>query len=739
MSEIQVRRATDDSRPAWDAYVAARPEADILQTWAWGDVQGGVGERPVRLIVRDGEGAVRGVAQALVRPTTFSRTVLYVPHGPVWDREAGDGDIVAGALLRGLRRLAREEKGIVVKVDPRGDGLSPEAGSAVAALLRADGLRPARHNLQAPTTRIVDLQGGGDALRKSWDKDARNLVRRSAKEGVETDVQRAPDREAIAIFHGLLEATAERADFRSHSLEFLADLAERMTPTGGWYLTMARVGDTPIGGMVALRVADRAYYLYGASTRDPAFKNANAGYATMAATMDALAADGVQTLDLWGVAEPDDDAPGEWAGFSAFKRRFGGRPVRHIGTFDLVADRAWFTIRDLRERLRGGGMTEFGLERALVAAEPAGGRPLGELIERLVAEGRLNGAREGGRAIGAAALAGLEVRGVAYDSRKVGPGSLFVAVPGAHVDGHDFLASAGASGAVAAIVERTVEGSDLPQLLVNQSQPSLATAAAWWYGDPSRELVVVGITGTDGKTTTSFLAVAALEAAGLSSGLIGTVDTRIGGVQAANREHATTPEAPELQRSLRAMALAGDQLAVVETTSHGLALERVGGIAYDAAMLTNLTHEHLEFHGTWERYRDAKLSLFERLAVGAGQSREDARRSRLAEGRHRQRRRPLGRALCRRRPGGRCPGGHLRDRSGGRCPGDEGRGGRGAASGWRSPVPPVNRGWPSGWLGVSTSTTRWRWSPWARRGAWTGRPSAPASSASSGSLGGWNG
>ncbi len=265
-------------------------------------------------------------------------------------------------------------------------------------------------------------------------------------------------------------------------------------------------------------------------------------------------------------------------------------------------------------------MTESELDRRLAAAEPAGARPLGGLIERLGAEGRLNGAREGGRAIGPAALAGLQVRGVAYDSRRVGPGSLFVAVPGAHVDGHDFIAAAATAGAVAAIVERPVDDSGLPQVLVDRSQPALATAAGWWYGDPSRDLVVVGITGTDGKTTTSFLAVAALEAAGLSSGLIGTVDTRIGGLQAANREHATTPEAPELQRALRAMALGDDRVAVVETTSHGLALERVGGIAYDAAILTNLTHEHLEFHGTWERYRDAKLSLFERLAVGVGNS-----------------------------------------------------------------------------------------------------------------------
>ncbi|HSK53115.1 MAG TPA: UDP-N-acetylmuramoyl-L-alanyl-D-glutamate--2,6-diaminopimelate ligase [Clostridia bacterium] len=251
-------------------------------------------------------------------------------------------------------------------------------------------------------------------------------------------------------------------------------------------------------------------------------------------------------------------------------------------------------------------------ERA-AAAEPADPKRLGSLIERLATEGRLRGARDGGRATGAAALAGIPVRGVTHDSRAVVPGTLFVAVPGQHVDGHDFADAAIRAGAAALVVERPLDVA-VAQLIVAATQPALATAAAWWYGDPSRDLAIVGVTGTDGKTTTSFLAVAALEAAGLPTGLISTAATRIGGVQEANAEHATTPEAPALQSALRAMALAGDRTAVVETTSHGLALERVGGIAYDAAIVTNVTHEHLEFHGTWERYRAAKLSLFERLA-----------------------------------------------------------------------------------------------------------------------------
>jgi len=252
----------------------------------------------------------------------------------------------------------------------------------------------------------------------------------------------------------------------------------------------------------------------------------------------------------------------------------------------------------------------------LAAAEPTDPAPLAGLIDRLTVEGRLRGARLDGRAIGPRGLAAVEVRGVTDDSRVVGPGSLFVAIPGDHVDGHEFVARAVAAGAAAVIVERPLPELAIAQLIVERSQVALATAAAWWYGDPSHELAVVGITGTDGKTTTSFLATAALESAGVRTGMIGTAATRVGGRQAPNEAHATTPDAPHLQAALRAMVGSGDAAAILETTSHGLALERVGSVAYDVAILTNVTHEHLEFHGTWDAYRAAKLSLFERLASG---------------------------------------------------------------------------------------------------------------------------
>jgi UDP-N-acetylmuramoyl-L-alanyl-D-glutamate--2,6-diaminopimelate ligase len=250
----------------------------------------------------------------------------------------------------------------------------------------------------------------------------------------------------------------------------------------------------------------------------------------------------------------------------------------------------------------------------LAASEPAAPRSLGSLTERLAAAGLLVGARTDGRAAAPAELAGLEVRGPVADSRRIRPGALFVAIAGERADGHDHLGAAFAAGAAAAVVERPVVEVPIPQLVVRSGRAGLAEAAGWWYADPSHELGVIGITGTDGKTTTSFLAVAALLAAGVPTGLVGTVHVRAGGREEPTPSHVTTPEAPALQALIRAMVAGGDRAAVVETTSHGLALDRVRGIAYDVAILTNLSHEHLELHGTFEAYRAAKLRLFEALA-----------------------------------------------------------------------------------------------------------------------------
>ena len=206
------------------------------------------------------------------------------------------------------------------------------------------------------------------------------------------------------------------------------------------------------------------------------------------------------------------------------------------------------------------------------------------------------------------------VYGVSEDQRKLRAGELFVALPGAHVDGNTFAPAAAEKGASAIVSEHLPE-SDLgvPWVRVPDARKALSRLAAAYWGHPSRELRVIGITGTDGKTTTSFMALAVLEAGGLSTGLIGTVDTKVGDRRWSSGEHVTTPQAPELHRLLREMVEAGNTHAIVESSSHGLRLSRLDDVAYDVAVLTNVTSEHLELHGTVEQYRLDKARLFAML------------------------------------------------------------------------------------------------------------------------------
>jgi UDP-N-acetylmuramoyl-L-alanyl-D-glutamate--2,6-diaminopimelate ligase len=248
-------------------------------------------------------------------------------------------------------------------------------------------------------------------------------------------------------------------------------------------------------------------------------------------------------------------------------------------------------------------------------------RPLADLVWRLRAEGQLLAVRRGnGPSVPESELESIALTGIADDSRSVEPGQVFAAIRGLRVDGHDFLTPAIGRGAVALIVERapgpgaeTVDPA-VVEIIVRRSDVGLASAAAWWFGDPSHELDVVGVTGTNGKTTTTFLAAAALEAVGWPTGIVGTIGIRVAGALRRNDRPTTTPGAIELQGLLREMVEADRRAVVIETSSHGLAAERVGGVAYGAAIFTNLSHEHLDFHGTFETYRAAKLSLFERLS-----------------------------------------------------------------------------------------------------------------------------
>jgi lipid II:glycine glycyltransferase (peptidoglycan interpeptide bridge formation enzyme) len=343
------RRADDTDRPAWDAFVASHPEADLLQAWGWGECTALANEPPQRILVEDG-GHIRGVAQALMRPAGFGKQVAYVPHGPVWDRSAPDADRVFAWLIQGLRTLARKEKALVVKMDPRAE---PGVQLDFAALATEHQLRRAP-DLQAATTRSDDLLDGGEQLEASWHADARRLMRRAEREGTKVTISREPDEADVATLHDLLEKAGDRADFRVRSPEFLTRLATEFTESGGWYLGIARVDDTPIATMAFPRVADRAYYLYGALLRDETYKHHYGSHAVMAAMLKALAADGCRSVDMWGVVEPDDpDADPEWKGFSDFKRTFGGEPLRHPGLYDLVTDPFWYRLRELRGKLPG--------------------------------------------------------------------------------------------------------------------------------------------------------------------------------------------------------------------------------------------------------------------------------------------------------------------------------------------------------------------------------------------------
>jgi len=203
--------------------------------------------------------------------------------------------------------------------------------------------------------------------------------------------------------------------------------------------------------------------------------------------------------------------------------------------------------------------------------------------------------------------AATEVTALAYDSRRVTPGTLFFCVRGFRSDGHDFAARAVQAGAVALVVERPL-GLGVPEVLVGSARAAMAPAAARFYGEPARELQVVGVTGTNGKTTTAYLVRALLEAAGRRCGLLGTVKSVIGGGERAVER--TTPEAIDLQADLRAMLDGGDVACAMEVSSHALALERVAAIPFAAAVFTNLTQDHLDFHASMEDYFLAKRRLF---------------------------------------------------------------------------------------------------------------------------------
>src|SRR6478672_9479781 len=204
---------------------------------------------------------------------------------------------------------------------------------------------------------------------------------------------------------------------------------------------------------------------------------------------------------------------------------------------------------------------------------------------------------------------GVEVTDLAYDARAVTPGALFFCIPGKTADGHDFAAQAVERGAVALVAERRLDDLDVPQLVVPSVRTAMGPAAAEFFGRPSDTLEVAAVTGTNGKTTTAFLLHAILEAAGRKPALLTNIRRVVGGEE--RPIGLNTPEAIDLQRLLREMLDAGDRSCAIEATSIGAAQGRLAGTRFRVLVFTNLTQDHLDFHGTMDDYFAAKRSLFE--------------------------------------------------------------------------------------------------------------------------------
>src|SRR5579859_8288056 len=213
---------------------------------------------------------------------------------------------------------------------------------------------------------------------------------------------------------------------------------------------------------------------------------------------------------------------------------------------------------------------------------------------------------------------GVEVTGVQYDSRRVQPGDLFVAVTGLHQDGHVFAREAVKAGAAAVALQGDAAApGGVPVVRLASTRTGLAELAAEFFGRPSRRLKVAGITGTDGKTTTTHMAEHVLQGSGVVAGAMSTVSFKVSGREVDNLSGQTTTEAPQVQAWLARMVEADAACAVIETTSHALVQERVRACDFDVAAFTNIGHDHLDYHATWEEYIEAKARLIDLAAKGA--------------------------------------------------------------------------------------------------------------------------
>jgi hypothetical protein len=340
-----VTQPTD--RQAWDGLLAAVPTADPLQSWAWSQAGIATGERWDRLIATGPDGTPAAAVQWQLVSPVLGHPLAYAPHGPVWHRTTADGAPGAlRALMSAMRAQATASKASAILVDPR-QGLADAVGADPSGAVAALGLEPTPRHIQMPATRVLDLRRGIDALRATWDKDTRNLVRRAAREGVETEVVDAGQAVAVDRLHQLMLDVGSRGAFVPRSRGFLAAYGRGAGERA--FICLGRWQGRVIAGALVGLVGDRAYYQFAGSLREPELRHANAAYAVMDGVIGECLARGAVSLDLCGVNEKDDPAADpRWEGLSSFKRGFGGEPVRHPPVaIDVVRPRV--------ERLRATG------------------------------------------------------------------------------------------------------------------------------------------------------------------------------------------------------------------------------------------------------------------------------------------------------------------------------------------------------------------------------------------------
>lgn len=331
-------------REAWDGLCDEVPTADPLQSWAWAEAGAATGERWDRLIATDDSGRALAAVQWQSVSPVLGHPLAYAPHGPVWRRQEGPGPLVA--LLAGMRARCERSGVSAMLVDPR-LRVDDEPGEGVSGVIASLGFETGRRHVQMPSTRVIDLGRGPEAVRAGFDKDTRNLIRRSAREGVEVEVAAAADVGAVAQLHRLMRDAGARGGFLPRSEAFLRAYASHAGDRA--FVCLGRWRGRVVAGAMVGFVGDRAYYQFAGSLREPELRHANGPYAVMDQVIAGCLERGASSLDLCGVNERDDpQADPRWEGLSSFKRGFGGRPVRHPPVATLV-------LRPGIERIRGAG------------------------------------------------------------------------------------------------------------------------------------------------------------------------------------------------------------------------------------------------------------------------------------------------------------------------------------------------------------------------------------------------